>query len=48
VKFEPNVFKLIIRKKFMSSIPFALLIINVKTFKKFQNNGAHLVLKKKV
>ncbi len=38
--FEPNVLKLVMKKNFISSSPFALLITNVR------RNGAHLVFKK--
>jgi len=34
--FEPNVFKWVMKKKFISSSPFALLIINVKILSNFQ------------
>jgi hypothetical protein len=34
--FEPNVLKWVIKKKFISSSPFAFLIINVKILSNFQ------------
>jgi hypothetical protein len=34
--FEPNVFKWIIKKKFINSSPFAFIIINVKILSNFQ------------
>jgi hypothetical protein len=43
--FELNVLKWIIKIIFISSSPFALLILNVKILTNFQKNGAHLVEK---
>jgi len=43
--FEANVFKWVIKNKFINSSPFALLIINVKILYIFKRNGAHLIEK---